>query len=310
MDRMLSTRPQRGDARRAYCAIGHTTYAVQCMPAIRFTQLLQILFMVMALICAAIGNAHATASPSGAPLSASLPEPTTAAGAANDGCAVSDRITQAQQQGALNQIMREASLRSATLGSYDPTARLACLDKLEELLMQIGNAIEGVADGFQNPIVAIVTTLAGEILAQLFMQLIENVRSAICSAADQIYNFIDSHIRNALCIPSLNGINPFDFTIDLEEAKCDGWSIDMLSGQIHGQPVRGMNIPSNTIQDAVGSARSTNQYMRTGTMPPTNPITGGGSMSGANPPGIQGRPPAPVPSDLPSGGPDPLIGRP
>ena len=310
------------DSCGGYCAIGHTTYAERQMTVFHPIHILRVLFMMLALMCATHGIAHAVVNPDGStsfrpgspigglditpfdsgdyvPGAAGAPiegSASSSGSTASDDCPNRAWAEESIRRESLRNVALDASMRNATLGGYDPTKGLECLDRLTDLLTQIGDAIEGVANGFENPVVAVVTTLAAEILAQLFMQLVENVRSAICSAANQIYGFIDSYVKNAICIPSGRlPFDPFSPDLDLTNAKCEGWSIDMLTGEIHGTPVEGLNIPSNTISRAVSGAAADNQYMRTGQMPiaaqpgpisllPTTPLPNGpavdpGSMS-------------------------------
>jgi len=188
----------------------------------------------------------------------------------NTDCSTADgvnpKIAKIYEKGGADAMARDSTITEQLMRSYNPQAYTAgaCIRKLIDLVVQIGNTLNSVSSSFHSPFVAMVAVAISQILVTVLNQVINNIVNAVCSAANQIYSFLDSVTKNLLCIPAIKGINPFDFNIDLKALQCDGWSIDLLSGNVIGSPVEGLNVnlsnlssEAKAVQSAVDGGYST-----------------------------------------------------
>ncbi|MGE3769689.1 MAG: hypothetical protein AB7G06_01925 [Bdellovibrionales bacterium] len=245
-----------GDSGASPCSFGHTAYAVRVTTHPSFMEKFGSLilgFVLLALfVLMAPSAAYATADAG----------PTTA-----PDCAVSPDIAAADTGARTRAIAQESTINDEILRKVDAASHVmnACVGRLIELVQQIHQRIEQIASGFYPILVAAIAIVVSEIVFQVLEQIIDNLVNAVCSAADQVYNFIDSAVKNLMCIPSGGGFDPFNFDINLNALQCDGWSVDLLTGDVYGSPVEGLNVNLNNLGSQASQAASDynyNQYLR------------------------------------------------
>lgn len=179
-----------------------------------------------------------------------------------------ETVAAAEDQGTAQGRARAATILDRTLRSVSADAAIRaamCIDDLMDKINQVTRAFTAIVNSLNNPLIAILTTIATELLLQVIDQFMENITNAICDAADEIYNALDNRLRNALCIKGdlgIDGIDPFRFDVDIPAMKCNGWSVDILSGRVLGQPIRGMNIDYGNIYDAAYQGADANENFR------------------------------------------------
>lgn len=199
------------------------------------------------------GAAGAGGDAGGRPVVRTGTAPATAEGVI-DGC--SGAFQQAEAQGVALSVARAATIFDRTIRNVSAQAAIdaaMCIDRLMDKINEVTTAITSIINSLNNPIVAIVTTIATQLLMQIVQQFLDNVVNAVCNAADDIFQAIDNRLKNALCIKgSANSIDPFRFDIDIKAMQCDGWSIDLLSGQVLGDPIPGLNVNWNEVRQSAG----------------------------------------------------------
>jgi hypothetical protein len=227
------------------CRLRQGAYAVGLMA--RTYQFLFGLLFLAALICGA-GSAYAQTAPiPNDPAVARKINPTTDC---REYPGAIPEVAVWDERGRAQAIARSSTLNSL-LQQTDPDAYYAgtCIADFAKMVDKVFSAISAIGDGFNPPFVAMVSIAVTQIFEAIMTQIMNNLESAICNATQQITDFISSAARNLICIPQIKAINPFDFNIDLEPLTCDGWSFDVLRGEVVGSPIEGLDVDLSNLYD-------------------------------------------------------------
>lgn len=132
--------------------------------------------------------------------------------------------------------------------NYNVNAAFAasCIEKFSDYVKTIRDAAKKAHDLGLSLDTLIVKTIVDAIIDAVLTQIFNSITNAVCNITNEALNALDSFAKNAICLPQMSLGNPLDFKLDLGRLQCDGWSVNALTGQVNGQPVAGVSVPSTS----------------------------------------------------------------
>jgi hypothetical protein len=122
-----------------------------------------------------------------------------------------------------------------------PIFQQNCLGKFFTLFDDISDAIDQAQALGDGLLTAAIRVAISQVIGAIMDQLIQSLVNSICNVADEVYNFIDSQIKNALCFERpifTNPLRPFEPDLGLEpHPGCEGLAVDAL-GVLGSDPNR------------------------------------------------------------------------
>ncbi|MGE3770670.1 MAG: serine hydrolase [Bdellovibrionales bacterium] len=108
-----------------------------------------------------------------------------------------------------------------------------CFGQFIEMIKMFRQAADMIttAAASSSFIAAAISLAVRAVVNVIVDQVMNMITSIVCAASDAVYNYLDSAVKNLMCMPPLftNTMDPLDINLNLTALSCDGVAIDLTA---------------------------------------------------------------------------------